>query len=182
MNVFISGGCKNGKSMHAQIIAREKAEKDGLPLYYVATMIPKDDEDRVRIARHLDARDGWGFQTLEQGENILKCLERSDVNKGGVFLLDSVTAVLSNEMFGMDGTFNADAGEKVAADLVEFAGKTGNTVFVSDYIYSDARIFDEYTECYRRALANCDRKLAKICDEVLEVSFGHVESLKQKGE
>ena len=92
--------------------------------------------------------------------------------------MDSVTALLSNEMFGMDGSYNAEAGEKVAADLVEFARLTGNTVFVSDYMYSDARMFDEYTQNYRRALAECDGKLAAVCDKVLEVSFGHVKNWK----
>lgn len=33
MNVFISGGCKNGKSMYAQNIARDMAAKpEGTPL------------------------------------------------------------------------------------------------------------------------------------------------------
>lgn len=178
MNVFISGGCKNGKSMHAQMLARDKAEADGLPLYYIATMIPKDDEDRVRIARHLDARKGWGFTTIEQGTDIMECLGREGVDAGGVFLLDSVTALLSNEMFRADGTFHEDAGEKVAADLVRFAEKTGNTVFVSDYIYSDAREFDSYTEVYRKALADCDRRLAAKCDRAIEVSFGTTKELK----
>ena len=46
MNVFISGGAKNGKSSFAQELAAGLAKKDGLPLYYVATMIAGDDEDR----------------------------------------------------------------------------------------------------------------------------------------
>ena len=44
MNVFISGGCKNGKSHHAQNIAKTMADEKNLPLYYLATMIPKDEE------------------------------------------------------------------------------------------------------------------------------------------
>ena len=56
--------------------------------------------------------------------------------------------------------------------LVEFARRTGNTVFVSDYIYSEAREFDETTECYRRTLAMLDRTLAAECDQVVEVTFG----------
>lgn len=34
-------------------------------LFYAATMIPGDEEDRQRIRRHLEAREGWGFHTLE---------------------------------------------------------------------------------------------------------------------
>lgn len=172
MNIFISGGCKNGKSMYAQQLAKEMAEQNGKKLYYVATMIPTDDEDRSRIKRHIDDRSGWGFETLEQGVDICALLQ-GEVDPKGAFLLDSVTALLSNEMFRMDGTCNLEAGEKVARDLVNFARQTGNTVFVSDYIYSDARIFDEYTEKYRKALAYVDRQLARVCDQVIEVAYGN---------
>ena len=54
MNVFISGGCKNGKSMFAQHMTRDMAEAGGRKMYYVAPMIPTDDEDPARILRHID--------------------------------------------------------------------------------------------------------------------------------
>ena len=172
MNVFISGGCKNGKSMYAQEIARDMAREQGVPMYYLATMIPTDDEDRARIRRHIGERDGWGFTTIEQGRNILEALGEG-IDPKGVFLLDSVTALLSNEMFRPDFTTEFEAGERVTRELVRFAKMTGNTIFVSDPIYSDARIFDSYTEEYRRALAHIDRALSKACDQVIEVAFGH---------
>ena len=173
MNVFISGGCKNGKSMYAQSIAKEMAEQEGRPLYYLATMIPVDDEDDARIRKHLDERDGWGFETLEQGRNICGALT-PEVDSKGAFLLDSVTALLSNEMFRPDGTCDFGAGERVADELAEFAAKTGNTVFVSDFIYSGTTDFNDFTEEYRKALATIDRRLASVCDRVMEVSFGMV--------
>jgi adenosylcobinamide kinase/adenosylcobinamide-phosphate guanylyltransferase len=179
MNIFISGGCKNGKSLHAQELARDMSRGQGVPLYYIATMIPTDDEDRLRIKRHLKAREGWGFETLEQGIDLNGCLDKPGVDPEGAFLLDSVTALLSNEMFRPDGTYDPDAGERVADDLRRFAGATGNSVFVSDFIYSDARIFDDMTENYRRSLAMCDRALAEICGSVIEVSYGSFRELKQ---
>ena len=135
MNIFISGGCKNGKSYHAQELARDMAVQGGLPLYYLATMIPHDDEDRARICRHLSERDGWGFETVEQGTNICAALDSRTVSgqpveRGGVFLLDSVTALLSNEMFRADGSVDFDAGSRIAEDLTRFAAQTGNTVFI----------------------------------------------------
>ena len=178
MNIFISGGCKNGKSYHAQELARDMAKEQGVPLYYIATMIPTDDEDLARIARHVEDRDGWGFTTLEQGLDLLNLLSREDVDPRGAFLMDSVTALLSNEMFRPDGSIDEKAGDRVAKDLAEFAKRTGNTVFVSDYIYSDARVFDELTENYRRALAFCDRACAAACDQVIEVTFGQFQMRK----
>ena len=179
MNIFISGGCKNGKSYHAQELARDMAAELGVPLYYLATMIPVDDEDRARIQRHLREREGWGFETIEQGRSILDCLESgaltyegNPVDPHGVFLFDSVTALLSNEMFPYGEEMDLECGSRLAEELLEFARRTGNTVFVSDYIYSEARTFDETTECSRRTLAMLDRTLAAECDQVVEVTFG----------
>jgi len=183
MNYFISGGCKNGKSYYAQQVAKDMAAKKGVPLYYLATMIPVDDEDKARIKRHLGEREGWGFETIEQGLDICKCLQGQTlsgqpVDPSGVFLLDSVTALLMNEMFRLDGTIDLDAANRLAVELLEFANKTGNTVFVSDYLYSDASLYEELTEEYRKGLAMLDRTLAKACDQVIEVAYGFIKEYK----
>ncbi len=167
MSTFISGGAKNGKSFYAQRIAKSA----GTPLYYVATMIPHDAEDDARVLRHRAERAGWGFETLECGRDILSCLERADA--GGSFLLDSVTALLSNEMFAPDG-IHADAHLRLADELEAFVRRAPNTVLVSDFIYSDAALYDDLTEAYRAALAHVDRRLARCCDNVLEVVAGRV--------
>ena len=100
MNYFLSGGAKNGKSSLAQEIVCAQSG----PRYYLATMIPHDDEDRLRIQRHLDNRAGMGFQTVECGTDILSSLSRMEPD--GAVLLDSVTALLSNEMFRADSMTN----------------------------------------------------------------------------
>lgn len=178
MNVFISGGCKNGKSFYAQRLARSQADETGSPLYYIATMIPRDAEDRARIRRHLAERDGWGFTTLECGKNLLSLLDDPQVDPSGVFLLDSVTALLSNEMFDEHGDFDPDAAKRTREHLLVFAAKTGSTVFVSDYIYSDACEYSETVEAYRQGLAAADRALASACDRVIEISGGMEEIWK----
>lgn len=198
MNVFISGGCKNGKSMFAQNFSKEISRRNNTELYYLATMKPTDDEDLARIARHIEERRDWGFITLEQSEKICGCLNLTNLDQGenqggavveikepglanpkGAFLLDSVTALLSNEMFRADKTVDFDAPERVADELSQFAKFTGNTVFVSDYIYGDAEIYDEITEAYRCGLAYIDKTLAKICQRVIEVSYGNVIEYKE---
>ena len=180
MKVFISGGAKNGKSSLAQRLAREMALQDGeKPLYYIATMIPTDDEDRGRIARHVADREGMGFVTLEKPRDIAELLmPEGEGDPEGVFLLDSVTALLANVMFG-DGEPDIKAGAKVKADLLEFCRRAEKAVFVSDYIYSEAKIFDRWTEAYREALAEVDKALAEVCHQVLEVSYGNI--IKHKG-
>ena len=171
MIVFVSGGAKNGKSGFAQNLAVKLA--DGGKRYYVATMIPVDEEDRERIRRHVADRAGLGFETIECGGDILSCL---NYDKNGSFLLDSVTALLQNVMFPIEKSYEMDlqAAKTCAQDVVRFAKSVANAVIVSDYIYSDARRYDESTECYRRCLANIDRLLAQVSDTVIEVSAGQL--------
>ena len=175
MSAYISGGSKSGKSMLAQRIARAMAG-DG-PLYYVATMLPGDDEDAARIARHRPEREGWGFVTLEQARDLPDCLDEADPR--GAFLVDSVTALLANEMFGPDG-IHAEAPAKVADDLAAFLRRAPKAVFVSDFIFSDAALYDGLTEAYRKGLAGVDRRMAALCDTVVEAVAGRF--ILHKGE
>ena len=172
MIIFISGGAKNGKSSLAQELAVKLAR--GGKRYYVATMIPVDQEDRDRICRHVADRDGLGFETVECGRNLPACLDR--VDRSASFLLDSTTALLMNELFDPERDYALDpaAPERCREDLLRFVRGVANVVVVSDYIYSDAAQYDEVTEGYRRALAFIDRQLAAVSDVVLELSGGNI--------
>ena len=156
MTFFISGGAKNGKSTLAQNLAVALAK--GNTHYYVATMIPVDDEDRLRIQRHIEDREGLGFTTLECGRNILSCLEHADPKP----------TFREDKGYQMD----LEAAQRCGEELETFAKTVGNAVFVSDYIASDAGRYDETTEQYRKILAEIDRRLAGISDTVVEVSAG----------
>lgn len=177
MIIFITGGVKNGKSTLAQELTVRLCR--GRTHYYLATMIPVDDEDRERIRRHIADRDGMDFETVECGRNLLSCLEQVDPNGG--FLLDSATALLMNEMFlPPDWHMDESAGHRCGEEIVKFAKSVADIVIVSDYIYSDAERYDSVTESYRRCLAEIDRRLAAVSDTVIELSAGNV--IVHKGE
>ena len=170
MTVFLSGGAKCGKSSMAQDLAVALAK--GGKRYYVATLISSGQEDEVRIQRHLEDRDGMGFETVECFRNILDCLQTAD--KDGAFLVDSVTSLIQNALFPVEKNYemDLDGAQRCADELVAFARTVRHAVFVSDYIYSDAETYSESTEMYRKCLADIDRRLAKISDTVIEVSAG----------
>jgi len=169
MRIFISGGCKNGKSYYAQNLAKAQQVRS---LYYVAAMKGVDAEDDERIRRHRFDREGWGFTTIEQAVDIEKILDRCD--SGGSFLLDSLTALLANEMFPSDGIVNESAAGKITKGLEDVTKNIKDIVIVSDYIYSDAFPYDPLTEKFRRSLAETDRFSANICDVVLEIAYTNV--------
>ena len=178
MTIFLSGGAKCGKSHYAQDLAVWLA--GGGKHYYVATMIPTGEEDYGRIRHHLEDRSGMGFETLECFRNVMDCLQTGDPE--AAFLVDSVTSLLQNALFPEETGYELDAAgaERCAAELEEFARQVRHVIFVSDYIYSDAERYSETTECYRKCLADIDRRLAKICDVVIEVSAG--QKIFHKGE
>lgn len=168
--ILITGGCKNGKSTHACLIADELARNG--PLYYVATMIPHDEEDHERIRYHVKKREGMRFETLEIPFDIGSCLDVADPR--GTFLIDSVTALLLNEMFPKEhnGASDPDAVKRCMEGFDRLISEAAHVIFVSDYIYSDACIYDGFTENYRRSLAELDKYLAKHCDKTIEICSG----------
>ena len=90
--------------------------------------------------------------------------------------MDSVTALIQNSLFPIEKNYEMDleAANRCADELVQFAHTVRHAVFVSDYIYSDAERYSESTEMYRKCLADIDRRLAKVCDTVIEVSAGQL--------
>lgn len=178
MIVLITGGAKNGKSSYAQELA-VRLSPDGRR-YYIATMIPVDEEDRERIRRHIADRDGLGFETVECGRNIASVLDMADPE--GTFLLDSTTALLMNEFF-VPPDYHVDeaAPRRCAEQLMLLADRVRDLILVSDYIYSDAERYDAVTESYRKGLAAMDRALARRADAVLEFSAGNSIFLKGEG-
>ena len=169
MTVFISGGAKCGKSSFAQDLTVALAGNG--KRYYVATMIPTGEEDYARIRGHIADRDGMGFETVECFKDIM------DVAKPhGTFLVDSVTSLIQNSLFPVDKNYEMDlnGANRCADALIQFARTVRHAVFVSDYIYSDAGRYSESTEMYRKCLADIDRRLAAVCDTVVEVSAGQL--------
>lgn len=169
MTVFISGGAKCGKSSFAQDLTVALAGNG--KRYYVATMIPTGEEDYARIRGHIFDRDGMGFETVECFKDIMDV-----ANPHGTFLVDSVTSLVQNPLFPVDKNYEMDlnGANRCADALIQFARTVRHAVFVSDYIYSDAGRYSESTEMYRKCLADIDRRLAAVCDTVVEVSAGQL--------
>ena len=168
MKIWITGGAGSGKSSLAQEFAAALAA--GEPHYYVATMIPRDVEDRRRISRHIEDRHGMGFETIECP---CRLMERVTPDPEGTYLLDSATALLSNAMFGEHAfSYDHDAAIPVVEDLQAFSSRVKRFVAVSDSIGSDAAIYDEMTDGYRRGLAYIERQMAAQCDTVIECAAG----------
>lgn len=87
--IFILGGARSGKSDLAERLAARSAGR----VLFVATMSPRDDELRARIARHRGQRPPW--DVLEEPVEVTARLERI-VGRYDVVALDCLTLWVSN--------------------------------------------------------------------------------------
>ena len=166
MKILLTGGSKSGKSTAAQHLCRHLAA--GGPMYYWATMTPRDGEDRRRVLRHIADRAGWGFQTIERSTGLTAALP--DIDKGGAVLLDSVTAALSEAMFGPE--FDANAAATVTAELLAVSRYPAHFVCVCDDLWRGGEDYPDWTEVYVRGLAHVCRALAAEFDVVCDMAAG----------
>ena len=165
MKMLFSGGCKNGKSTLAEDCARALAK--GGPLYYLATMIPRDEEDRERIRRHVLSRAGKGFETVERYTDIGGLTLPAD----GTALVECLCNLTANEMFEPEGVGEGVA-EKVIADVLQLAPQCRELVVVTNDIMSAGSDYDAATRAYMQALGKINAALSRKADRVLELVAG----------
>ncbi|AOZ97386.1 cobinamide kinase/cobinamide phosphate guanyltransferase CobU [Butyrivibrio hungatei] len=144
-------------------------------------MISTGAEDDERIRKHVDSRKDLGFDTIELKYRIEDLVDviRKDENPPA-FLVDSLTALLANEMFKVDESGNFYVEHEAAirvreglTSLIDECNKSGaSIVFVSDGIYSDSIIYGEETIEYQRGLAKLEQLISKRADEVMEMTAG----------
>jgi adenosylcobinamide kinase/adenosylcobinamide-phosphate guanylyltransferase len=164
LKILVIGGSKSGKSLLAQALAQKLHSGR---LFYIATMKPRDNEDLCRIKRHIAERDGCGFETIEQPEHINECIKQ--ITAKDTILIDSLSTLLANEIFKAN-EINTDAYLNVSGQLKQLCDAVCNAVIVSDFIFSDATIFEHLTQSYLRGLSKINRNTAMNCDIVIEMN------------
>lgn len=168
MNYLIIGGSKSGKSEIGENISLAISKEK---VIYIATMKPYDKEDDERIKKHIQRRRGLNYETFEIHRNLNKIV--NDISEEDTVLIDSTTSLLTNEMF-CRGKIIKNPSKNILSGLEQILFKAKNTLVVSDYIFNDAIKYDEITKGYQKELAVINRRLAEICDIVIECSFGNV--------
>ena len=165
MRVLVYGGGGSGKSAFAERFMLELGEAGRR--WYVATMRPDGHEAAERIARHQAVRSHKGFTTVERYTD-LGGLELADASPA---LLECVGNLLANEMFSPGGTAG-DPLETVWRGIEALAGRCGHMLAVSNDVSADGATYHPETEAYRRNLAEINRRLAAMCEVVVETVCG----------
>ncbi len=174
MFALITGGSGSGKSEYAENLAVGLAKETGLPLYYIATMIPFGTEGKKRVERHRRLRAGKGFNTIECYVNLkgLVLPEKS------VVLLECLSNLTANEMFEEKGA-GTDTPEAVFSGVMKIRSESGHLIAVTNDIFSDGILYDKTTKRYQSYLGEINQELAREADVVTEVVCGIPLNLKE---
>lgn len=187
MRELVTGGSGSGKSEYAELLAVNAHRKSpGGMLYYVATMIPSDEECVKRIEKHRNMRKEKGFVTLE----CYTQLEKLKAGAGDVFLIECMSNLLANEMFGKEGRMGQKAAdpqtemrrlqEIILEPLLQISGQAAGVVVVTNEIFSDGTKYQGETLRYVKLLGEVNCRIAKKADTVTEVVCGI--PVRRKGE
>ncbi|MGN1318985.1 MAG: bifunctional adenosylcobinamide kinase/adenosylcobinamide-phosphate guanylyltransferase [Lachnospirales bacterium] len=153
---LVIGGSGSGKSEYGENLALSFGKK----IYYIATMYPKGEEAKRRIKRHKKLREGKNF-------NVIECYRDIDkIKVSDTVIIECISNLLNNEYFG----HNPKNGEYIVNCIKKI--KCDNLIIISNNIFDDGKIYDDFTINYMKELSFINRELAKFSDKVTEVVCG----------
>ena len=169
---FVIGGCRSGKSSHAQTLA-EKIPGQKL---YIATCVPLDDEMCARAEQHQQQR-GPDWETLEEPVGLAASI-RDNCEKFRVILVDCLTLWTSNILLSTAGKPGL---EKECAALTESLTASGcPVILVSNEVGAGIVPENELARLYRDEAGRVNQQIAKAADQVIWMVAGIPVAIKGK--
>ena len=156
MMILITGANGSGKSAFAESMVTELPGKR----YYLATMKAQTKENHDRIKKHRAQRSALGFQTVEQPWDLKKV----KVNTDALVLLEDISNLLGNGLFGYKGTK-----EQALEQILDLHKRCGALICVSIGGLSEKGYSGE-TADYIRDLQWLNDRLLEEADEAYEMT------------
>jgi len=163
-NTFVIGGCRSGKSGHAQALAEEIEGKK----LYLATCVPHDEEMQERIRRHQAQRDAQ-WETLEEPVGLAAAIadHSGDYN---VILVDCLTLWTSNLLLSPDTAPDLDT---ACGALVQSLRKARcPVILVSNEVGTGIVPENELARRYRDEAGLINQQIAAAADRVVWMVAG----------
>ncbi len=174
MVVIITGGVKNGKSDMGETICQTINKGTML---YVATMMfdGEDEEKKLKIEAHRRARQGKGFDTIEQYIDI----EEIDARGYDTVLLECVPNLVANEMFGRMDANEYDC-ERILKGIRKLVADVSHIVLITNDVFAESEAYGDGTKQYIHELAMLNNQLTAQAEVAIEMVCGLPLILKGK--
>lgn len=161
--IFISGGCRSGKSAFAVRLSEPLSD---LRLYVATCPRRIDPEMDSRIERHMAER-GEGWQTAEESIDICGAI-RASTGKG-VILVDCLTLWISNLMHRANDEnkkITEDQISELCLELISECSKTeASVIFVTNETGMGIVPDNPVARQFRDLVGRCNQVVASFCDE-----------------
>ena len=169
---FVIGGCRSGKSSHAQALAEEITG----PKLYVATCVPLDDEMQDRAAKHRQQR-GKDWETLEEPVHLAAAI-RGSVNKYAVILVDCLTLWVSNILLSPAGKSGLETECDALLESLQSVGCP--VILVANEVGAGIVPENELARAYRDEAGRVNQAVAAASDRVIWMVAGIPVTIKGK--
>lgn len=165
----ITGGSGSGKSVYGEDWILKQAKGD-LPLLYLATMIPQEEEGRQRVERHRRGREGKGFSTIECPRQLAKL--SLPPNRG--ILLECVSNLTANTWYEEKRGYLSEEEtiKRVRKEISFLREHTPLLVVITNETTQDLPPSYEEMRVYQRILGKINQYLGGLAEKVTEVAAG----------
>ncbi len=171
-NLFITGGCRSGKSRFALAYANRRFTKK----IYLATCEILDEEMARRVEMHRKMR-GQEWRTIEEPIEVVQKI-RQYGNEVEVILLDCTTLWLSNLLMKWDD--DGRAMEEVGKLIEAFKESQASFILVSNEVGMGIVPADPLSRRFRDIAGWANQKMAESVDTVIFMVSGIPVFLKGK--
>ncbi len=172
-NTLVLGGCKSGKSRHAQYLAESLTQDRRL---YIATCVPLDPEMRDRVQRHQDERDRT-WTTVETPVQVADIIKRKSQDYG-VILLDCLTLWVTNMI--MENMGREDILEKTRELCESVKSSVCPVVLVSNEVGAGIVPENSLARMFRDVQGIVNQRVAESVNRVVVTFAGLPLTLKGK--
>jgi len=163
--IFVIGGCRSGKSSHAQRLAEGIQNRNRI---FIATCVPYDEEMQERVRKHQEDRDST-WTTVDAPILLPDMLQKYGTEENAV-LADCLTLWCSNLLMYPDIVQEID----LRADSLIHALENvkGTVIVVSNEVGTGIVPENRLARQFRDIMGIINRRTAAVADEVIWMVAG----------
>lgn len=172
-SALVMGGCRSGKSDHAQRLA----EAAGRRRLFIATCVPADEEMHQRVKRHRESR-GEGWYTVEESLDIDSVILLNK-QRFDAILIDCLT--LWTTQLTLASASDEDVGRRLDALTAAMAAPGAPLIFVANEVGCGIVPENALARRFRDVAGRVNQRVAAAADHVVWMVAGIPVTIKPSG-